>query len=377
MRGDLRRRRVSTVLQVMLVNFAVWMTLAVFLGVQIHLNSESMGGNAIGLAHSVRVSIQRYLLYAVLALPVVWLCHRFPPLSSRWALALLAHVGGLAGFVFLYALGRTLTGMVVDSSTLEPLPASLDTLLSVARSNLYDQFWMYSGIVFVSLSIEYYRRYRLRELRETRLMRRMAEYELQVLRLQLHPHFLFNAMNGIATLMERDVGTARRMLERLCELLRGILNESTEDEIPLSKELAFVESYVDLERMRFGSRLEVELDVALECLHVPVPSMILQPLVENAIHYGIARRRAGGKLLVRARRVSRLLRISILNDGPDRAAAGSSSGGSGIGLRNARLRLSRLYGQAFSLRFRRRTEGGAEVVMEVPIRTSAGSEETE
>jgi LytS/YehU family sensor histidine kinase len=204
-------------------------------------------------------------------------------------------------------------------------------------------------------------------LREAELSRQMAEYELQVLKLQLHPHFLFNAMNGISTLMARDVKTAREMLVRLSELLRSVLSHSADNEVSLREEVEFVKAYLELEGMRFGKRLRVELDIDRASLEARVPNMIIQPLVENAIQYGIARIRFGGTLGLRTERDDGKLRIVIVNDGPQ-AAALHRAEGSGIGLANARSRLQQLYGGAYQLRLMERPQGGAELHLEIPFR---------
>jgi LytS/YehU family sensor histidine kinase len=297
-------------------------------------------------------------------------------------------VVGLAGFVVLYAALRTVTGSVRNAQTLEPLPPSLDTSLNLMRASLFEQFWMYGSMVAVIVALEHYRQSRRRELREADLKRQVAEYRLQVLRLQLHPHFLFNALNGIATLMLRDVRTAREMLLRLGDLLRIALTHSADHETSLREEVEFVRAYLDLERMRFGERLAVHLAIEPDSLDARVPYMILQPLVENAIRHGIAEVRAGGTLsLLTACRDGRL-HIRIVNDGPRREPAPDERRreapametptpeeprGPGIGLMNARARLSQLYGDAYRLRLVDRPQGGAELHLEIPLQSEAAA----
>jgi LytS/YehU family sensor histidine kinase len=225
---------------------------------------------------------------------------------------------------------------------------------------------MYASIVFVVLTLQTQRRVRERELREADLRRRMAEYELQVLRLQLHPHFLFNTLNGIATLMSRDQPRAREMLLRLGDLLRIALSRSTDEEIPLREELGFVRAYLDLEQMRFGDRLDVRLALEPEALEGQVPGMIIQPLVENAIRHGIEPLEEGGRIELEARRVGGMLSIRILNDRPIGGPA--VPGGQGIGLRNARSRLARIHGDAFRLQLADGGSGRMDLRLEIPWR---------
>ena len=361
-----RRPRRALLLQALLI-VAIWLALGAFFGLQVYLNA-SAGGHPIELATALERSVRRYLIYAVLTFPCLWLCRRFPFTSRRWVVPLAAHAAGLAGFIVLYAVLRLATSPVMNAVTGQPLPVSFETGVDVVRSSFFEQFWMYASVVTAILSIQHYRQLRERELREADLRRQMAEYELQVLKLQLHPHFLFNTLNGIATLMLRDVATARAMLVRLSELLRVALARSRADEVSLRDELEFVTAYIELERMRFGDRLRVHQEIDPEALDARVPNMLIQPLVENAIQYGIAQLRSGGTLGLLAACGDGKVRIRIVNDGPTLAEEPRRTSGSGIGLGNSRARLRRLYGDASTLRMIRRATGGAEVCLEVPFR---------
>ena len=349
------------------VVLAVWVGLGVFMGVQFYVNG-TITGKPVGVWAGIDISVRRYLVYAFLTFPVLWLCRRFSPITKGWFSAVVAHLVGLVAFMVLYAVLRTASGSVLDRVTLERRPVSLETGLTVLRSTAYEQLTMYLSIVMAALALQYHRAYREREMREAELKQQMAEYELQVLKVQLHPHFLFNAMNGIATLMVRDTKTAREMLLRLSELLRTALSRSAENEVSLREEIEFVKAYLELEQMRFGERLRVELSIERRSLEARVPNMIIQPLVENAIVYGIARTRAGGTVGLTTQCVGGLLRILIVNDGPPAASTRGLPGGSGIGLSNARTRLSRIYGDAYRLRLDKRPQGGATLFLEMPLR---------
>ena len=348
----------------------VWIALGVLLGTQSHVNSV-LAGHPTPLAAAVGMAVERYLLYALLTFPVLWLCRRVPFTARRAATWMAAQALGLVGFTILYALLRTLLGLVRDVETLRPAPRTFATMATVVRATFFEQFWMYASIVSIVLVLESYRRDRRRERDEADLKSQVAEYRLQVLRLQLHPHFLFNAMNGIATLMQRDVPAAREMLLRLSDLLRVALAHSAENETALREEIEFVRAYLDLERMRFGDRLAVRLSIDPASLDARVPHMILQPLVENAIRHGIAAIRSGGALdLVTACRDGRLL-IRIVNDGPAMAPGPDDARRPGIGLANARARLRQLYGDAGRIRLAGRPQGGAELLLELPLRGGA------
>ena len=355
--------------RVILITLAVWIGLGTFMGLHLHWNGTA-AGKEVDLWPGLALSVRRYLIYALLTFPILWLCRRFPPTSKRWVLPAAAHAAGLTLFVLLDVALRTLFGMAMDRTTLEPLPASLETARALVRSSLFQQFMMYASIATTALALQYRRESRRRELREADLRRQMAEYELQVLKLQLQPHFLFNAINGISTLMTRDTKTAREMLQRLSDLLRTALAHSGRNEIPLGEEMEFVLAYLEIERMRFGKRLKVEIHVDPASLDARIPNMIIQPLVENAIQHGIARMRAGGTLELAAECVEGRLRIMIGNDGPPKSATRPQPAGSGIGLTNARSRLSQLYGSAYRLRLVDRDRGGVELHLEIPLRTT-------
>jgi len=271
----------------------------------------------------------------------------------------------------LYVILRFMMGpAVVNAVTMERQPVSWASGLNLFRSNLFEQFWMYTSLVTAILSIQHFQQLRRRELQEAELRRQMVEYELKVLKLQLHPHFIFNTLNGISALMLRDTPTAREMLLRLGDLLRVALARSQENEVLLRDELDFVTAYLELEQMRFGERLRVVLAIAPETLDARVPNMLIQPLVENAIQYGISQIRSGGSLELATRILDGKLRVRIVNDGPIRPIGPNSTRGSGLGLGSARLRLGQLYGDAYDLHILARREGGAELHLEIPIRLS-------
>ncbi len=192
---------------------------------------------------------------------------------------------------------------------------------------------------------------------------------LQALRYQINPHFLFNTLNAVSTLVvERHTADATRMIARLSDFLRLTLEERAGDEVPLAEELEFVQRYLDIEQVRFGERLRLEVSVAPDALDAIVPVLLLQPLVENAVKHGIATREDGGRIEIRAERRAATLRITISDDGPGPGGAGP---GPGIGLANTRERLRTLYGDAHRLELVASPEGGTRVLVELPFRAHA------
>jgi two-component system, LytTR family, sensor kinase len=349
-----------------LIVLGVWLFLGTFMAAQFQLNSWATG-RPISPRTAIEISIPKYLVYAILTFPVIWLTRRFPPNSKRWPVSLSAHLFGAIVFLILFVGIRMLSGTATDRVTLQKLPISMDTAISLARSNLFELFTMYSTIAIVALTIQLYRQFKEREIREAELKQKMAEYELQVLKLQLHPHFLFNAMNGISTLMNRDVKTAQDMLVRLSELLRMALSHSAANEVTLREEIEFVKAYLEIEQMRFGERLRIDFQIDSATLEARVPNMIIQPLVENAIQYGIAQVKGGGMIMLTTGRQNGRVHIRIINDGPSSPGPHPMKG-SGIGLGNTRSRLGHLYGESYRLRIVGRAEGGAELDLEIPYR---------
>jgi two-component system LytT family sensor kinase len=177
------------------------------------------------------------------------------------------------------------------------------------------------------------------------LERLLGEARLDALRTQLHPHFLFNALNAISAHVERDPQTARWMLDRLGSLLRMSLEHAREREMPLERELTFIACYIDLQKVRFDDRIALVTDVAPEVLSALVPSLVLQPLVENAVRHGIASGTSPGRIDIRASRNADLLHLIVTDDGPGLPADWNADEGFGVGLSNTRERLERLYGK--------------------------------
>jgi two-component system LytT family sensor kinase len=231
----------------------------------------------------------------------------------------------------------------------------------------------YGMIVGVGYAFDYYARYREREFRASQLEAQLAQAQLQALKMQLHPHFLFNTLNAIAGLVrDRKDKAAVQMLAGLSDLLRHTLENAGKQEIPLREELDFLELYLDIQQMRFSDRLKVQMEVAPETLNARVPNLILQPLVENAIRHGIAARVSSGLIAVSARLVNGLLQLKVEDDGPGLKRDWRLEDGGGIGLSNTRERLNQLYGREHRFEVRNREGGGVEATLVIPWRVNQG-----
>jgi two-component system, LytTR family, sensor kinase len=215
----------------------------------------------------------------------------------------------------------------------------------------------------------FYARYlRNQAVRRAQLETRLAEAQLQVLRLQLHPHFLFNTLHTISALMHKDLRAADRMLALLGDLLRDSFEKVGAQEVSLKQELGFLERYLEIERTRFRDRLTIHLNVDPETLDAEIPNLLLQPLVENAIRHGIGKRQDAGRIDIIARRKSDRLDVRIRDDGPGLTEAPEVALRGGVGLANTAERLQQLYPNAHLFDLHNRPEGGLEVALEIPFK---------
>lgn len=218
---------------------------------------------------------------------------------------------------------------------------------------------VYNGILF-------YRRFRDREVRAHQLEGQLTKAQLEVLRMQLHPHFLFNTLHTISSLNLQDVTAANRMISRLSDLLRLSLDNAGLHEVSLKREIDFLERYLDIEKIRFGDRLNVDVEVPPDVLEACVPNLILQPIVENAVRHGISRMNAQGRITLRAMRKGDELRIEVCDNGPGR------KGGRGdwkprVGLANTKARLEGMYGLKGGLEIISPEEGGCTIRLILPF----------
>lgn len=231
---------------------------------------------------------------------------------------------------------------------------------------------VYFAVVGAEHAISYYAVARERAVHAARLSSQLAEARLGALRSQLNPHFLFNSLNAITVLVrDQDTGTASRMLEQLGEVLRQALQTDRSPEIPLAEEIGFLERYLAIEQVRFSDRLRATFEVDPEVMRAAVPSFVLQPLVENALRYGVAGRTEGGTVVISARREGIDLVLEVKNDGPGLSAirAGERVG---LGLANTRERLATMYGNRGQLTLADLPTGGVVATVRLPYRNVDG-----
>lgn len=230
----------------------------------------------------------------------------------------------------------------------------------------------YGLILGISSALDYYRQFRERQLRASQLEARLAQAELQMLKMQLHPHFLFNTLNGITGLVrDNDNAAAVRMLVRLSDLLRQTLENAGKQEVRLAEELEWLELYLELQQIRFSDRLRVSVNAEPDVLDAMIPNLITQPLVENAIRHGLAPRSVPGSVSLTAQRENGRLRLCVCDDGVGLPEGWRLTSSKGVGLLNTEARLRQLYGAEFGLEVRNREKGGVEALLSIPLHMSS------
>lgn len=249
------------------------------------------------------------------------------------------------------------------------LPDQRALLLNRAAMQARFNVPIYWVIVSVVHALTYYRRSQERERRAMELEGRLSEAKLQSLRMQLHPHFLFNTLNAIATLVHKDAHAADEMIGNLSELLRATL-DTAQQEVPLRQELAFLDRYLEIQQVRFGDRLRIERSIDAAALDGSVPTLILQPLVENAIRHGIEPQPGAGLVSIKADVKDHQLQLEVGDNGK---GFDGSKPPEGIGLANTRARLQALYGSAARLVIQSGADGGCVVQLQLPFRDENSS----
>lgn len=378
-----------------LVTFGISTVVGLALGSQAVLAAASFGRQIPWFA-AVLSLLRETWLWAALIPMVFAISRRFPLQQETWWKVLAAHLFGAAAAALLFSVLNT---VVVEWLTPEPLkpqnvfgPRHPPSQAPGARSTptpppppmppLSHRFWWgfagriqtnlfsYALLVAVWHWLDHQRRLRERERQARELSRQLAEARLQALRMQLNPHFLFNTLNAIATLVHRDPQAADEMIACLSDFLRLTLSSQNSPEAPLRTELEFARRYLDIEKVRFGDRLTVTEDIAPDTLGLAVPTLVLQPLLENAIRHGIERSEDQGSIELAARQDAGQLVLQIGNTGPRTPSSGPDCRPGGVGLANTRARLKELHGDAATMELRRRESGGFDAEIRLPGRES-------
>ncbi|HEX7314452.1 MAG TPA: histidine kinase [Pyrinomonadaceae bacterium] len=345
--------------------FAAWTVIALFFAGQYYY-SNLLSEHPMTWREAASQQFIYPYLWAFGTVLVLWLADRFPVEGRLWRRNVPAHLLFATAFVVVISgLFQIIYFFMMNTPGRHYDPAQ--TLRWIIY-NSSENYGIYGLIVLLNQVFRYYRRYREGELRASRLQTQLTQAQLEALKMQLQPHFLFNTLHSISALLHRDPDAADRMIARLGDFLRLTLENSGTQEVSLQKELEFLTCYLEIERVRFQDRLTTSVEVEPAALDAPVPNLILQPIVENALRHGIAQTRGPGRVEISAKREHNALRIRVRDNGPGLAAITRPDDGlkEGLGLSNTRARLEQLYGAAHRFELENAPDGGLLVTLEIP-----------
>jgi two-component system, LytTR family, sensor kinase len=349
------------------VSLGIWMSIGFFSVVQQRVNHPN---SALGWPLVVSV-VAFFFASAVLTPPVFYLGRKYPLARQATIRRILLYISGAPFFVVAYASVRWVLAPPYDQELHHAVARSLPTFLSLITSNFANLWWVYLEILLAANAFEYFERARTESLEKAQLEQALAASELQSLKAQIQPHFLFNTLHGIATLADTDGARAKAMVLQLASLLRAALEQGNSDLITLRDELQFIKAYLNLEKMRLGERLEIHLSIDQRTQDALVPQLILQPLVENAIIHGVSCSRTGGFVEIDVKQEGESLVLTVRN-----SLGGVRPSGTGLGLRNTESRLSHLYGSDASLKFTLdQKQRAATAIVRLPLLVSTGARE--
>lgn len=351
-----------------LLIFLGWTLIGLFFGSQLYLFSALGFGMLMSWERALGSGLADWYVWGALVPLVFWISHRFRLGRGTWPGMLLLH---LSFSVILSLLQLLLTTALAESFAWiggKPFPflRGLGFALAV---KFHWNVVIYWAIVGLSHALAYSRESREQELRASRLESQLAQAQIEALKTQLHPHFLFNTLNAISELIYENPEAAERMIAHLSELLRTTLEASGDQEVPLRQELDFLQRYLEIQEVRFGDRLTTRLDVDPGVRDALVPNLILQPLVENAIRHGIGPRSVPGRIEIHARSQKEMLCLQVCDNGSGLPNNDLSAIKEGVGLGNTRARLRQLYGAAQNLALSNPSGGGLVVTLMLPLRT--------
>jgi two-component system LytT family sensor kinase len=318
--------------------------------------------------------ILTWLAWAPLTPAIVWLARRYSLIGNGWKTSLLVH---LPAFLLMSAVHTAAASAITLSiKPFDERGAGLSEFWQRFFSRMLGFFGsdllVYGAVIGICYALDYYRKYREREVLTSRLEAQLAQAQLDALRMQLHPHFLFNTLNNIVGLVrDQKNHAAVNMLVGLSDLLRHTLDHSARQEVELREELGFIKLYLSIQEMRFSDRLQIKLDIDPSTNKAMVPNLILQPLTENALRHGFGRSADSGFVGISSAVVDGHLLLTVYDNGAGLPDDWQLKGSAGIGLANTAARLQQLYDDNHQFDIRNRDGGGVEVAIVMPLRISA------
>jgi len=349
------------------VIFTAWMLLALVEALQYYFALLGTS-HAVTFRYEISYALKEALINAILTPMVLWIASRYPLGRRNVVKTIIAHLAGATVYLVVFVALRMPLGQITDYATGKEGQPSWAFFGRLLVRYPYDVAWMYGMILVVAQLWDYYDKYRERELRASRLETQLAQAQLKVLKMQLDPHFLFNTLHSISSLMHQDVEAADDVLARLSDLLRMSLEDVNEQEVTLKREMEFLDGYLAIQQIRFRDRFKVRMSIDPKSLDALVPNMILQPLVENAVQHGLASRAGAGQLEVWSAVQDGIVRLEVRDDGPGPGEDMGEGTSGGVGLANTRARLQQLYGDSYRFSLTRPEQGGTLVALEIPFR---------
>ncbi|HKO96157.1 MAG TPA: histidine kinase [Pyrinomonadaceae bacterium] len=356
-----------------LIILGIWALLGLIYAGPIFIEVRSEGMNH-AASRVFSWGILTWCAWAPLTPIMIWLARRYSLIGSTWKRSALIHLPAFLILSAVHSAAATVITLQVQpfdnmgASSLDFWPRFLSRMKGAFASDLL----VYGAVIGVCYAFDYYRKYRERESLASQLEAQLAQAQLDSLRTQLHPHFLFNTLNGIVGLVRDSKNEAAvTMLVGLSDLLRRALDHSTQQEVELREEINFLELYLNLQQMRFSDRMQVMIDIDPSTARALVPSLILQPLVENALRHGIGRSVGSGVVGISSRAENGSLKLSVFDNGAGLPEKWQLQSGSGIGLTNTAARLKQLYSEHHRFDISNRDGGGVEVIVVIPLKTRA------
>src|SRR5438067_5161362 len=320
-----------------------------------------------GFISALRLNLVQFYVWAILSPLVFRFRCRFPielrPLNVR---NLLLYFPALISFAGIHQVIHLAVLWSITPRWKQKYPALLDCYRAYFAFGFYVDLIIALLIVIAVHALLYYQNFRASELAQSSLKTQLAKAQLRALKMQLHPHFLFNTLHSISSLVLEDPPRANAMIARLGDFLRLTLEHSDQQMVTLNEEIEFLRCYLEIEQVRFADRLRVDFEMEPTTLAAHVPHLILQPVVENAIQHAVAPRSAPGSINIVAKRSGTLLRLEVKDNGPGIETHDGSLKRRGLGLSNVDARLQRIYGEAFSFEMTNAPEGGLHVIIEMP-----------
>jgi sensor histidine kinase YesM len=339
-----------------------WTIFGLFMAGQIYFQLARAGHPVVWKSTLFQEMVYAYA-WAALTPLILYLSRRFPVDAKRWIAHTAFHIVACYAIAIVHRIIFYVITMAYEATPANAF--SMEKLYASMFSYLDYGILIYWFLLLLQHSLEYFQRYKENEVKASQLETQLAVAQLQSLKMQLQPHFLFNTLNAISVLIDRHPDTARHMILKLADLLRMTLENGNAQEIPLRQELELLDNYMQIEQTRFEDRLKVTMNIEPDTLNAIVPNLILQPIVENAMRHGVAAHRGSATVEVSATRQNGSLLLQVKDNGPGIARPHQMK--EGIGFSNTNARLRQLYGKKQRFEITNAAEGGCIATIVIPF----------